>query len=176
MTWPLRSDLVALAGDREAPEGLPRIAPSRAIRGPTLAHRPSPPPPLLQRVVPRDVRLLSPSNAGDGDGGDLGYSPTVWRDRRREFILWFSFFPAVRQCSDGFVGRTYQKGMWPWLTSRRHLQSDLIWPVSLAVVAISSVGGGWPEAGWSDLEIRHLVLVASPKDIVVGENRADGRP
>jgi hypothetical protein len=60
--------------------------------------------------------------------------------------------------------------MWPWLTSRRRLRSDLICPVPLAVVAVSSVGGGRPEAGWSDLEIHHLVPSASREDIVAGEN------
>lgn len=53
------------------------------------------------------------------------------------------------------------------------VRSDL--PVSLAVVVISFVRGGWPEAGWSDLEIHHLVPVASWEDIVVGENQAYGR-
>ena len=47
--------------------------------------------------------------------------------------------------------------------------------LGLAVVVISSVGGGRPEAGWSDLEIRHLVPAASWGDMVAGENRADGR-
>ena len=73
------------------------------------------------------------------------------------------------------MGMTDQEGMWPWLTGRRRFCSDLNWPVPLAVVAISSVGGGRPEAGWSDLEIRHLVPAASREDIVAGENRADGR-
>ena len=44
----------------------------------------------------------------------------------------------------------------------------------LAVVAISSVGGGPPNAGWSDLEIRHLVQAASRGDIVAGEKQVDG--
>ena len=43
----------------------------------------------------------------------------------------------------------------------------------MAVVAISSVEGGRPEAGWSDLKIRPLVPAASREDIVVGENQAD---
>ena len=72
--------------------------------------------------------------------------------------------------SGGFVGRADQEGMWPWLTGRRRLRSDLIWPVPLAVVAISSVEGGRPEVRWSDLEICHLVPVVSREDIVAGEN------
>ena len=60
-----------------------------------------------------------------------------------------------------------------WAAWRR-IRSDPIWLVQPAVVAISSVGGGRPEAGWSDLEIRHLVSAASWGDIVAGENRADG--
>lgn len=44
-----------------------------------------------------------------------------------------------------------------------------------AVVVISSVGGGRPEAGWLDLENRHLVPAMSWGDIVAGQNRADGR-
>jgi hypothetical protein len=95
--------------------------------------------------------------------------------KRREIVLRSSSFPADRRCSGGFVGRADQEGMWPWWTGRRRLRSDLIWPVPPAVVAISSVGGGRPAAGWSDREIRHLVPAASREDIVAGENRANGR-
>lgn len=63
-----------------------------------------------------------------------------------------------------------------WWTARRHLRSDLFWPVQpVVVVIISFVGGGRPETGWSDLEILHIVPAASREDIVAGENRADGR-
>ena len=41
----------------------------------------------------------------------------------------------------------------------------------LVVVAISFVGGGQPESGWSDLEIRHLVPAASREDTVAGETK-----
>ena len=122
----------------------PSIALSRAIKGPTPAPRL--PPPLLHLVVPRDVRRLSPGATGDGDDGNLGCSPTVWRARRREIALRSLSFPAVRRYSGGLVGRADQEGMWPWLTGRRRLRSDLIWPVPLAVVAISFVGGGRHEA------------------------------
>ena len=42
------------------------------------------------------------------------------------------------------------------------------------MVVISSVRGGRPEAGCSDLGIRHLAPAASREDVVAGENRADG--
>jgi hypothetical protein len=46
--------------------------------------------------------------------------------------------------------------------------------LGVAVVATSSAGDGRPEAGWSDLQIRHLVPAASWGNRVAGENRADG--
>jgi hypothetical protein len=45
--------------------------------------------------------------------------------------------------------------------------------MGMAVVFISFAGWGRPEAGLSDLEIHHLVSVASWEDIVADENRAD---
>ena len=46
--------------------------------------------------------------------------------------------------------------------------------LGVAVVATSYAGDGRPEAGWSDLQIRHLVPAASWGNRVAGENRADG--
>ena len=48
------------------------------------------------------------------------------------------------------------------------------WRRDMAVVVISFVGGGRPEAGWSDLQIRHLVPATSRGSMVAGENRANG--
>ena len=45
--------------------------------------------------------------------------------------------------------------------------------LGMAVVGTSFAGDGRPEAGWSDLQIRHLVPAASWGDRVAGENRAD---
>ena len=47
------------------------------------------------------------------------------------------------------------------------------WRRDMAVVVISSVRGGRPEAGWSDLQIRHLVPATNWGNMVAGENRAD---
>ena len=46
--------------------------------------------------------------------------------------------------------------------------------LGVAVVAASFAGDGQPEAGWSDLQIRHLVSAASWGDRVASENGADG--
>uniref|UniRef100_A0A453A667 Uncharacterized protein n=1 Tax=Aegilops tauschii subsp. strangulata TaxID=200361 RepID=A0A453A667_AEGTS len=45
--------------------------------------------------------------------------------------------------------------------------------LDVAVVATSFIKDGQPEAGWSDLQIRRLVLAASWGDSVAGENQAD---
>ena len=47
--------------------------------------------------------------------------------------------------------------------------------MDLVVVVVSSLRGGRPKAGWSEIKIRQLVLVASRGDIVVAESRVDCR-